>query len=145
MPERDPLLIGLSCLMAVGCFASISVMNVAFILALIVLVVRVERNGWKLQRLPGIDQAILLYAAAFVLSATMGVDPQGSFEYITGLLTVVDIVVIMNVCPTAGAFSSDPTATAPAADLRSVRRLTVSISILPCVFRISRLIRIPNS
>src|SRR6476619_59513 len=36
---------------------------------------------------------------------------------------------------TAGLFSSDPAAMAPAADLKSVRRLTVSIGILPCQFR----------
>ena len=29
----------------------------------------------------------------------------GSFGYITGLFTAVDIVVIMNVCPSAGAFT----------------------------------------
>lgn len=71
--------------MALGCFASISVMNVAFIIALIVLVIRVERNAWKLQNLPGIDLPVMLYAAAFVISASMGVDSRSSFEYITEL------------------------------------------------------------
>lgn len=85
MPERDPLLLGLSCAMALGCFASISVMNVAFILACLALLVRIEHNGWKLQRLPGIDLPIILYATSFVISASMGVDPRSSFEYITEL------------------------------------------------------------
>ena len=80
--------------MALGCFASISVLNICFIAALILLVLRVERNGWKVQRLPGIDIAIGVYAAAFVVSALMGVDPQSSFEYITELKRPVIAYVV---------------------------------------------------
>lgn len=94
MPERDPLLTGLSCAMALGCFVSISLLNVAFVAALITLLVRVERSGWKPQRLPGIDLPILLYALAFILSALMGVDAESSFGYITELKRPVIAYVI---------------------------------------------------
>lgn len=85
MPERDPMLTGLSCALALGCFASISIQSIAFVLAIIVLMVRVDRNGWKIQRLPGIDVPILGYICAFLISAVMGVDSQASFAYITEL------------------------------------------------------------
>ena len=71
--------------MALGCFVSQSLLNVAFIVALLCLVARLERSFSKFQRLPGIDGAILLYFIAFFVSAMMGVDSDVSFTYITEL------------------------------------------------------------
>lgn len=81
--------------MALGCFGAQALVNVAFIAAVLVLASRVEIERTRtIQRLPGIDGALVVYLIAFVVSAMVGISPEDSFPYITELKRPVIAYVI---------------------------------------------------
>jgi O-antigen ligase len=86
MNAPDPVLAGLACALALGCFGAQALVNVAFVVAIVLMISRIEVEKTRtLQRLTGIDGALILYVIAFVLSAMMGVSPDESFPYVTEL------------------------------------------------------------
>lgn len=83
--------------MAFGAFVSHTLVNTAFVCACLILIHRAVKRGWRtLVTLRGLDRALILYAASFLVSAVFGADPAHSLRYLTELKRPVIAYVAVN-------------------------------------------------
>jgi O-antigen ligase len=84
-------------LLALGCFFSHSLATITFSLGLLLVAHKAWRQGpSSLISLPGMNAALALYAASFVVSSFFGIDPEMSVPFITELKRILVAYVVAN-------------------------------------------------